>query len=227
MKNYTTIYFDLDNTLLDFTKTEHKAILRLLNMHKLPANDEIALLYSKINQSFWEAFERGDIKREEIFEGRFKKLLCELKSVGDTKAMARDYFECLASGHDLVEGAEDILKYLKGYGYKLYATTNGVSNTQYRRIRESGLEPYFDGVFISENTGHQKPEKEYFDYVIENTDEKDRRRILIIGDSQSSDILGGVNSGIDTCWYNPKKALPLHPSKYEISSLLELKKILL
>ena len=227
MKNYTTIYFDLDNTLLDFNKTEYKAIIKLLNKHSLPATDEVAHSYSKINQSFWEAFERGDIKKEEIFEGRFKKLLEYLNEQRDTAIMAEDYFEFLAEGHDVVDGAFEILWYLKERGYKLCATTNGVAKTQYKRIKESGLEKYFDGIFVSENAGHQKPEREYFDYVLENSEEKNRDNILIIGDSQSSDILGGINSGIDTCFYNPKHKKAEYPSAFEISSLLELKEILI
>ncbi|MBR4072483.1 MAG: YjjG family noncanonical pyrimidine nucleotidase [Clostridia bacterium] len=226
MKNYTTLYFDLDNTLLDFTKSEYKAIKKLLLMHSLPDDDDIARLYSRINQSFWEAFERGDIKKEEIFAGRFKKLLEVLEKDGDPQAMAKDYFECLAAGHDVMDGAFLILNWLRDNNYKVYATTNGVAYTQYRRIRESGLEPLFDGIFVSEEAHHQKPEKEYFYYVMENTPEKDKSKILIIGDSQSSDILGGINSGIDTCWYNPKGEKGEHYSKFEIASLEELTKIL-
>ncbi|MBE6732948.1 MAG: noncanonical pyrimidine nucleotidase, YjjG family [Ruminococcaceae bacterium] len=226
MKQYTTIYFDLDNTLLDFSKSEYNAIRKLLSIHNLPVSDEIAEVYSKINQTFWEAFERGDIKKEEIFAGRFKKLLEHLGEERDAEVMAKDYFKCLSEGHDLIDGAEEILNRLKTQGYKLYATTNGVASTQYRRIKESGLEPLFDGIFVSEKIGHQKPSREYFDCVLQGTPEKDKSKILIIGDSQSSDILGGVNSGIDTCWYNPKGLKATYFSKYEISALCELEKIL-
>lgn len=227
MKQYTTLYFDLDNTLLDFSKSEYKAIKKLLNMYSLPDSDEVAFAYSKINQTFWEAFERGDIKKEEIYAGRFEKLLEYLDESRDAEAMAKDYFNCLSAGHDIVDGAEDILKHLKAKGYNIYATTNGVAHTQYKRVKESGLEYLFDGVFVSETTGHQKPEKEYFEYVISHTPEKDKSKILIIGDSQSSDILGGINAGIDTCWYNPKSHKATHFSKYEIRTLSELEKILL
>lgn len=226
MKHYTTIYFDLDNTLLDFTKSEHTAITSLLRKYALPSDDKTAFIYSEINRSFWESFERREIKKEEIFAGRFRKLLEVLKEERDADNMASDYFMLLSEGYDVIDGAFEILKYLREKGYKIYATTNGVAFTQYKRVKNSGLEPLFDGVFVSEEAGHQKPEKEYFDYVTEHTDEKDRDKILVIGDSQSSDILGAVNSGIDSCWYNPKNAKPTHFSQYEISSLEELKKIL-
>ena len=84
----------------------------------------------------------------------------------------------------------------------------------------------FNKIFVSEEAGHQKPEKEYFDYVISNIPEKDRTKMLIVGDSQSSDILAGINSDIDTCWYNPKGNKAKYSSKFVISTLLELKELL-
>lgn len=226
MKRYTTIYFDLDNTLLDFTKSEHTAITKLLKLYDLPSDDKTAKLYSDINLSFWKAFERGEIKKEEIFSGRFKKLLEVLGQERDTTAMGEDYFKFLSEGYDVVDGAFEVLEYLKGKGYKIYATTNGVASTQYKRVKNSGLEPFFDGVFVSEEAGHQKPEKAYFDYVIANTDEKNRDNILVIGDSQSSDILGAVNSGLDSCWYNPEGDESHHPCTYIVSNILDIKKTL-
>lgn len=226
MKRYTTLYFDLDNTLLDFYKSEYHAIKALLKMHNLPDGDAQAKLYSDINLSYWERFERGEIKKDDIFEGRFITLIEKLGVKADTAQMAKDYFALLASGHDVMQGAEDILTWVKEKGYTVCATTNGIAFTQYKRIEESGLKEYFDYVFVSENAGHQKPEKQYFDYVLENSPEKDRSRILIIGDSQSSDILGGINSGIDTCWFNPHGAVGKYSSTYEITALDELKGIL-
>ena len=132
----------------------------------------------------------------------------------------------MSEGYYTVDGAEEILEYLKNKGYFIIAATNGISFTQHKRIALSGLKLYFDAVFVSEDTGHQKPEKAYFDYIIENIPEKDKGKMLIIGDSQSSDILGGINSGIDTCWYNPKGDCLVYKSKYQIKDLKELKNIL-
>lgn len=223
---YTSLFLDLDNTLLDFNKAEAMAVRRVLAKHGLPCDDEAVKTYSAINKSYWERFERGEIQKNDIFENRFKTFLAKYGATGDTAAIAEEYCALLSEGHYTVAGASQILDYLKGKGYKLYATTNGLSSTQYRRIKESGLGVYFDGVFISEDADHQKPEKEYFDYVISNIEEKDRRNILVVGDSQSSDILGGINAGLDTCWYNPAKAEPKYKSNYEISDLAELKNIL-
>ena len=99
MKKYTTLYFDLDNTILDFTTTEHKAIGQLLKLHNLPVSDEIIAKYSAINQSWWERFEKGEIEKSEIFEGRFKTFLDFYDLKADSKKMAADYFGILAAGH--------------------------------------------------------------------------------------------------------------------------------
>ena len=223
---YTSLFLDLDNTLLDFNAAEAHAVRKVLKSHGLPHDDAAVALYSDINRSYWERFERGEIPREAIFEGRFKTLFEKLGVAGDTAKISKDYCLNLSEGYFKVEGADEILTYLKERGYKLYAASNGISLTQYKRIRGSGLFKYFDGVFVSEDTGHQKPEKEYYGYIIEKIPEKDKAKILILGDSQSSDILGGINSGIDTCWYNPENKAAKYPSKYQIGALSELEKIL-
>lgn len=219
---YTTLYFDLDNTLLDFSAAEAGAIAELLRLYGITPKPEYIKIYSLTNKKYWERFERGEIKREDIFEGRFIEF-AELIGVSvDTKKMSHDYFSLLASGHDTVSGAEDVLKFAKNKGYIICVTTNGVSKTQHKRIKDSGLQKYFDYVFISEDTGHQKPQKAYFDYVLKNTPEKDRRKILIIGDSMSSDILGGIKSVIDTCWLNANGDKEKYKATYEIGNIREL-----
>lgn len=223
---YTSLFLDLDNTLLDFYKAESFAVRSVLKDFSLPYSDDTVKIYSEINRSYWQRFEEGEIPKSAIFESRFKTLLSVLGEERDTSAISDCYCKRLAQGYFKIDGAEEILQYLKDKCYKLYATTNGFAFTQYNRIEKSGLAPFFDGVFISEDAGYQKPEKEYFDYCIEKIEEKDRSKILIIGDSQSSDILGGLNAGIDTCWFNLENLKPKYKSKYEIKNLIELKNIL-
>ncbi len=223
---YTTLFLDLDNTLLDFNMAEAVAIEKVLKKHNLPSDDNTIKTYSNINLEFWKRYERGEIPREAIFEGRFKKLLEVLGEERDTSAISKDYFQELSEGYFKIDGAIEILTYLKEKGYYLCATTNGISFTQKKRIKNSGLEPYFDEVFISEDTLYKKPQREYFEFVIKNIPEKNKRNILIIGDSQSSDILGGINSQIDTCWYNPDADKPDFKNRFEIRKLSELKNIL-
>lgn len=222
MKKYTTLYFDLDNTILDFTATEHKAIQQLLALHNLPVSNEIIEKYSAINQTWWERFEKGEIKKQEIYSGRFREFLAFYGFDGNPQKMADDYFELLSFGFDVIDGADKVLQYVKEQGYTVCITTNGMSRTQYRRIDGCGLKQYFDYIFVSEDAGHQKPEKEYFDYVMENTPEKDRSKILVIGDSMSSDILGGINFCVDTCWLNPKGKAALHKPTYEITNIMQI-----
>ncbi len=223
---YSSLFLDLDNTLLDFNMAEKVAVKKVLEKHNLPHDDFAIKTYSQINRSFWERFERGEIRKSEIFEGRFKTFCETFNKKGDTATLSKEYVQFLSEGYYTVDGAFEILDYLKEKGYKLYATTNGLSTTQYRRIKESGLEPYFDKVFVSEDANHQKPEKEYFNFVLKNIPEKDKSKILVIGDSQSSDILGAINSGFDSCWYNLEKIEPKYQSTYEITCLKQLKDIL-
>lgn len=223
---YSSLFFDLDNTLLDFNKAERVAVKKVLIEHNLPHDHKAIKLYHEINKGYWERFEKGEIPKEEIFEGRFKSFLENYGLNGDTAIISKEYCRNLSEGYFTVDGAIEILSFLKDKGYKIYATTNGLSMTQFNRIKNSGLEPYFDSVFVSEVIGFQKPEKEYFDHVIKNIPEKNKDKILIIGDSMSSDILGGINSNIDTCWFNPDLNSPKYTTNYEISTLFELKTIL-
>ena len=124
------------------------------------------------------------------------------------------------------EQAVETLTKIKDMGYTVCITTNGVSKTQYRRINESGLKQYFDFVFVSEDAGHQKPEREYFDHVMQNSPEKDTSKIIAKRDSLSSDILGGINFQVDTCWLNPKGKLGSQKATYEISEIMQIKDIL-
>lgn len=223
---YSSLFLDLDNTLLDFHKAEQMAIIKTLKEFHLPCDRETQKLYSDINRSYWQSFERGEIPKNAIFEGRFKTLLSVLKEERDVKAISEFYCMSLSEGYYKMDGADDVLTYLETKGYKIYATTNGFAFTQYNRIEKSGLEKYFDKIFVSEDVGFQKPDKEYFDTCISKIPEKDRTKILVVGDSQSSDILGGINAKLDTCWFNAENEEQKYKSNYEIKHLKELKDIL-
>ncbi len=226
MKKYTTLYFDLDNTLLDFTAAEHKAIRKLFALHNLPISEERIAKYSSINLTWWERFEKGEIQKDEIYSGRFREYLAFYGLVGDPIKMAEDYFDFLSEGYDLIDGADKALDYIKQKGYTVCITTNGMSRTQYRRIDNCSIKQYFDYIFVSEDAGHQKPEVEYFEYVMSRTPEKDKSKILVIGDSLSSDILGGINFGVDSCWLNPNGKVGVHTPTYEITQIMQITDIL-
>lgn len=222
---YTTILFDVDNTLLDFTLGEYTAVGTVMENNSVPATDENIKRYSAINDRFWKRFERGEIEKSEIYEGRFEVLLYELGIKADAGKMSVEYAQELSNQHFVIEGAIELLEGISGQ-YNIYYTTNGRAETQHKRIEKSGIGKYAKGIFVSEEVGYQKPQREYFQFVLDNIPEKDKSKIVVIGDSQSSDILGGINAGLDTVWYNPKGDIAQYPATYTIKKLEEIPEIL-
>ncbi len=196
---YKYLLFDIDDTLLDFKKCEAHAIRQVFYEYGVEDSDSNVALYSDINDNFWKRFERGEIERNEIFEGRFIELKNRLGLDIDTYEVHNRYFECLSSFSFTVDGAEKLLCNLQGK-YIVCAITNGATITQKARIKSSGIKKYFNGgIYISEEIGLQKPQKEYFEYVLKKLGSPDKDQVLVIGDSPSSDILGAKNAGIDCC----------------------------
>ena len=222
---YTTLLFDLDDTLMDFKKAEENAIEKLLLKYSLPATEENKRLYSLTNQSKWKALERGEITRKELFATRFPDFFKALGVEADGAKANADYMHFLSQGRFVIDGAEDICRELRK-SYSMYIITNGAKIVQQGRLTDLPLMQYFDGVFISEEVGFDKPKKEYFDHVFLNIPEKDKSKCLVIGDSLSSDILGAVNYGIDCCWISEKTSSEIKPT-YQISTLKELLDILI
>ncbi len=224
MKSYTTLLFDADNTLMDFYTAEEAGIRNTCFGFGIDYTEEIGRLYSAINDSFWKRFEKGEIKREEIKVGRFKEFLNAIGSDIDPEKMAARYIEELSNGKMLLDGALPLCQKLSRK-YDMYIITNGNSYIQKKRFWGSGLEPYFKNVFISEDMGAKKPDKAYFDKVLAEVSEKDKSKICIIGDSMSSDILGGINAGIDTCFFNRNGAEKLYEPTYEVTGFEEMEKL--
>lgn len=225
---YQTLLLDVDGTLLDFEKSQAKALELAFARYGYPLTERIVCLYNQINQSLWKRYERGEITREDVIYGRFEHLFRETGIKGDPAAFEDTYQDFLGSGAYLLEGALDLVQYLF-QKYTLYIITNGVTATQRRRLTDSGLEIYMKDIFISGELGVQKPRKEYFDACIRRMkDPGSRDSMLIIGDTLSSDILGGLQAGIDTCWYNPGFADPDPeiPATFEVHSFRELKHLL-
>ncbi len=203
MKKYTTLLLDADQTLFDFKAAEKQAIKNVLKSARLPYDDDTTKLYSQINDGFWKKLERGEIKREEIYTGRFKELLKQLGANFDAETMNKNYFEQLPLCSRLYNGAREFLLKLGNQGYKRYMITNGAAPIQRRRIELCDVNHLFEGVFISEEIGFAKPDKAYFDFVLNKIDEKDKNKILVIGDSPTADIAGGIAAGLATCLYSP------------------------
>ena len=228
MRTYRDILLDVDGTLLDFGAAEQVGIAAVLARYGFEADEERIRLYHRINGAAWAAFERGEVTKERLVEERFETFFQELgKNVNGREAedLYRSYLDQSAV---LIDGAEDICRYLKERGYGLYVVTNGTSTTQYKRLALSGLDAYMDGIFVSEDAGSQKPQKEYFDYCFARIPQADPSEVLLVGDSLTSDIKGGINAGVSTCWYNPA-GLPeredIRPDR-QIRRLEELKELL-
>lgn len=225
--SYQTLLFDLDDTLLDFKAAEKYAITILLEETGVEPVIENIQQYSKINQRFWNLFEKGKIDRNTVLTQRFEDFFGIHGQTVDGAEMDHRFRSHLEEGHFLIEGSMELLDELK-QSFELYAVTNGVSKTQYRRLTDSGLMPYFKNIFVSEDTGYQKPMPEYFDYVFHRIPNFSHSNALIIGDSLTSDITGGNVAGIDSCWFNPDKKsnlLTIKPT-YQIQRLSELHAIL-
>lgn len=217
---YTTLLFDLDETLMDFKKAEDNAITLLFRKYGINPTDENKTLYSKINKGKWKALERGEITRSRLFLSRFEELF-EIFGIAADAATANDeYLSFMAQGRFVFDGAEEICRKLSE-NYKLYIITNGSKKAQDGRLKNLPLMDCFENVFISEEIGFDKPYKEYFDYVFEHIPEKDKSKCLVIGDSLTSDIAGAVNYGIDSCWLNPGEYCE-SPATYQINKLDEL-----
>ena len=201
---YTTLLFDADETLLDFMWSETQALKDMFKIAGIEYSAEYDDLYSKINTGYWKRLEKKEVTREEVKVNRFRDFFDAIGYKGLAPKEAADIYEYRLSTHGkLLEGAEDLLKAVYP-DFNLYMITNGSKIVQDGRIDITGIRKYFKNIYISMEIGFEKPTPEYFGPVLEDITEKDRKRMLIIGDSLSSDIKGGVNTGIDTLWYNPK-----------------------
>lgn len=203
MKKYDVLLFDVDGTLLDFDKAEAEGIEGLLKHFGVPVTEENKHKYHLTNKRYWEALERGEITRDQVLSRRFEEYFGDFGIQVDGAEVDNLYRQYLNASAVLIDGAIELLEYLKGK-YPLYIVTNGVAQTQYNRLAKSGLDKYFDGIFISEEANAQKPQMEFFEYCFEKMGRRDAENMLIIGDSLTSDMRGGNNAGIDTMWYNPK-----------------------
>ena len=223
-KKYNSLFIDLDDTLLDFSSDEKKAVLKTLEKFGLPCEDDVYMAYTEIEN--WQLFNLGEeIDAKKFVTSRFKILLKMLEAK-DIESISDSYYETLRKSHKLKTNAIKVLTYLKERGYKLYITTNGYHEFQYDRIKASRIFDFFDGIFISEEINLHKPAKNYFDYVLNRIPESNRSKVLIIGDAPTADILGGINSKIDTCFLNDKDKLCKYKYTYKIEKLSDLTKIL-
>lgn len=218
---FTTILWDVDGTLLDFIYSQRYALTKCFKTIGRKITEEQLVRYSQINDSYWKRFELGEVTKAQLLTGRFTTLFEEYGIEGvDVEAFIEEYQLGLGSVFSFLDDSLTICKSLQGL-VKQYVITNGVTSSQRNKLKLSGLAEVMEELFISEQVGAPKPSPAFFDYCLERIEEKDKTKILIVGDSLSSDIKGGVLAGIPTCWYRPDGAVnetEFQPD-YEISDL--------
>lgn len=198
------VLFDLDDTLFDFHKAEKIALTKTLVHFGIDPTEETLALYSTINAAHWKRLELGEISREEVKVGRYRELFKTIGVECDPVKATAYYESMLAIGHYFMPGAPELLEELYGK-YRLYIVSNGTAKVQEGRIGSSGIAKYMDGIFISQILGANKPDKQFFDICFAEIPDFSLSETVIIGDSLSSDIKGGINAGITTVWFNPKR----------------------
>jgi YjjG family noncanonical pyrimidine nucleotidase len=204
--SYDILLFDADRTLFDFDESEKLAFFEVAPNYGVIPTEENFELYKKINNENWHALELGLFKKEVIVVRRFEQFLEAVNANGDATKMNDEYLTALSKKSILFNDALPLLKTLKANGKRIYIITNGVTKVQEGRLHGSPIEPYLDGVFISEQMNVSKPQKLFFDLVAERIENYSPERALIIGDSLTSDIQGANNASLDCVWLNPENA---------------------
>ena len=220
---YRIILFDADQTLFDFKKCEYQALFEALSELSLPNGKKYIDRYSEINDMLWKKLERGETEKSRLVVERFELFCREFSFDCDVIELSDLYRAKLAQQAFLIDGAEELIKTLYK-DHRLFIITNGIKKVQEGRLERSPIKEYFEQVFISETVGYEKPKREFFDAVMTQIPDFDIKEAIVIGDSLTSDIKGGIGAGIDTCWYNPegKKAPDDMPITYVIKDLCEI-----
>ena len=223
MSKYPYLLFDADDTLLDFSRNGRRAFMLLCAKYHFPCSEESHAVFDGFNQALWRDLERGLVTKEQLKLERFQRFLDYLHRSDDPAEVNRGFQDYLGTCSFLMPHAEEVCRAL-ARTHQLYILTNSVESVHINRMRQSLLEPYIQGSFISESVGYEKPSKFYFEYVLSHIPGITRGNCLLIGDSLTSDMQGGINAGLPVCWYNPQhQNLPgTLPVDYVIHDLTEL-----
>ena len=206
---YTHLLFDLDNTLLDFTRSARVGFSVTMQHYGLADTPEYFDLYERHNHYCWSERERGRMSLATLRRERFQRFADEIGHGHlDGLAMNTTYLDAIAAHPYPVAGAEALLRALQAAGIRLAIITNGLQEVQRKRIAAMRWTDYFDAIVVSDEIGTAKPDPAFFDHTFRALDQPDRTACLIVGDNLHSDILGGVRYGVDTCWFNYRRAEP-------------------
>ncbi len=225
---YELIIFDADQTLFDFKKSEKHAFKNTMLDFGFDYDEDYHFrIYKEINTAIWIDLEKGLITQKKLKTERFKRFSDKIKSNIDVIEFAKSYMKNLSEASFLYDYSMELIENLHT-DYKLMIITNGLLDVQHKRIRQSPIAEYFDEIVISDEINISKPDPRIFDFAMKDYDSIEKNKILIIGDSLTSDIQGGINFGIDTCWYNPNNQLNVSNiiPNYDIRSMKDLNSVL-
>ena len=200
---YKFLLFDLDHTLLDFDTAEDVALTQLLKEEGIEDIQAYKDYYVPMNKTLWKDLEQKKITKQELVNTRFSKVFSHFGIEKDGVYLAERYQFYLAQQGQVFSGAMELIDSIIDRSYELYAATNGITTIQTGRMAQSGLAPYFNQVFISEQLQTQKPDALFYEKIGQQIAGYSKEKTLMIGDSLTADIQGGNNAGIDTIWYNP------------------------
>lgn len=221
------LFLDLDDTILDFRMAERVAVTKTFREFGIEPTEQLLHRYHLINKECWEKLERKEWTRAQVLVNRFQLVFDEVHVEADAEQFAQRYATNLGIGHYFLPGAEEAVKSLHGK-YRMFIASNGTASVQAGRMTSANLYPYFEKVFISQELGANKPAPEFFEKAFAQIPGFEKEKAIIIGDSLTSDMLGGIQAGIKTCWVNPGHA-PAKPDirpDYEIEDLTQLEALL-
>lgn len=223
---YKALFFDVDDTLLNFKLCSQAALSKALDCFNIPHDQCIFDLFYEIDNNLWNKQKQGLISVQNVLDCRFNELFTRLRIDVDSNKFKIIFQENLSGEYILEPGAYDIIRYLSAK-YKLYVASNGIFTMQQSRLKQANLFPSFSDLFVSDDIGYEKPDIHFFEECLKRSRLKNED-VLFIGDSLEADMFGAHNSGIATCWYNPNNKLHNRDLKigYIIESLYQLKDIL-
>lgn len=234
MRQYSDLFIDFDDTLYD---THGNAVIALqelfdqLELNKyFPDSTLFYDEYWKTNIDLWTRYSKGEITRDYLIVERFRRPLSFGKGLKPTEAFCLEtsdrFLDLCSSKPGLVDGARELMEYLKSKGFRMHMCSNGFHEVQYKKLRASGLDTFFDHIILSEDAGYNKPSTQFFDYAFKVTGAP-RESTLMIGDNYDTDISGARQAGIDVAWFNRYPEYPAPgPCNFEISDLRQLMDIL-
>lgn len=226
---YNCLLLDMDDTLLSFKESEKQSLTKVFEKYNIPATDENIQTYHDVNESLWKEFEKGKIKKHVLEKTRFQKFgQAAGVEITQSEQMNKDYRSFLSQSAILFDGVIEFLEDIEDHA-TIAIVTNGIEAVQQNRIKISGIDDFIDGLYTSEKVGAQKPNKQIFTSALKDLGIEKWDKVLVVGDRLQSDIKGGINAGLDTCWVNfsnEENTTNITP-KYEVRDFTQLKNIIL